>query len=126
MGSNPLYCDCSMRWLSDWVKLDYVEPGIARCAEPDNMKEKLLLSTPSSNFVCKGKVSNEILSKCDACYTFPCKNNAECYPMPERQYECRCQPGYHGKHCEFMIDACYGNPCEHNSTCVVMEEGRFR
>ncbi|KAJ6647852.1 Protein slit [Pseudolycoriella hygida] len=125
LGSNPLYCDCSLKWLSDWVKLDYVEPGIARCSEPESMRDKLLLSTPSNNFVCKGKVSNEILSKCDACYTFPCKNDGQCRPMVEREYECICKPGYHGKHCEFMIDACYGNPCRHNATCNVLEEGRF-
>ncbi len=125
LGSNPLYCDCSLKWLSDWVKLDYVEPGIARCAEPESMRDKLLLSTPSNNFSCKEKVSNEILSKCDACFTFPCQNDGQCSPMVERQYECICKPGYHGKHCEFMIDACYGNPCRHNATCNVLEEGRF-
>ncbi|CAO1438147.1 unnamed protein product, partial [Diamesa tonsa] len=125
LGSNPLYCDCSLKWLSEWVKLDYVEPGIARCAEPERMKDKLILSTPANQFICKEKVSNEILSKCDACYTFPCKNNGECMLKPERQYECRCAPGYHGQHCENMIDACYGNPCRNNGTCTVLEEGRF-
>ncbi|XP_059622611.1 protein slit [Phlebotomus argentipes] len=125
LGSNPLYCDCSLKWLSEWVKLDYVEPGIARCAEPETMRDKLLLSTPASYFVCRSRVSNEILSKCDACYTFPCQNDAECRALPERQYECRCTPGYHGEHCEYMIDACYGNPCRHDSTCSVLEEGRF-
>lgn len=54
LGANPLYCDCSLRWLADWVKVDYVEPGIARCLEPPNMKEKLILSTPSASFQCKG------------------------------------------------------------------------
>jgi slit 2 len=98
LGSNPLYCDCSLKWLSEWVKLDYVEPGIARCAEPERMKDKLILSTPANQFVCKEKVSNEILSKCDACYTFPCKNNAECMVKTDRLYECKCAPGYHGQH----------------------------
>lgn len=55
LGSNPLYCDCGMRWLADWVKKDYVEPGIARCAEPPAMKDKLLLTTPASAFQCKSK-----------------------------------------------------------------------
>ncbi|XP_060527309.1 protein slit isoform X2 [Cylas formicarius] len=125
LGSNPLYCDCSLKWLSDWVKVDYVEPGIAHCAEPPPMKDKSILSTPSAAFVCKGQVSSDILAKCDACYTFPCQNNGKCLTLPERDYECKCSPGYHGKNCEFMIDACYGNPCRNGGACKVLEEGRF-
>ncbi|KAI8036244.1 hypothetical protein M5D96_010837 [Drosophila gunungcola] len=125
LGSNPLYCDCGLKWFSDWIKLDYVEPGIARCAEPEQMKDKLILSTPSSNFVCRGRVRNDILAKCNACFEQPCQNQAQCVALPQREYQCLCQPGYHGKHCEFMIDACYGNPCRNNATCTVLEEGRF-
>uniref|UniRef100_A0A1A9ZRB4 Protein slit n=1 Tax=Glossina pallidipes TaxID=7398 RepID=A0A1A9ZRB4_GLOPL len=125
LGNNPLYCDCALKWFSDWIKLDYVEPGIARCAEPEYMKDKLILSTPSQNFVCKGRVNNEIMAKCDACYTYPCQNKAKCVALAQRDYQCLCQPGFHGKHCEFMIDACYGNPCRNNATCTVLEEGRF-
>lgn len=72
-----------------------------------------------------GRVSNEILAKCNACYTFPCENNGKCVPLPEKQYECKCAPGYHGQHCQYMIDACYGNPCRNGATCKVLEEGRF-
>ncbi|KAJ8984694.1 hypothetical protein NQ317_004953, partial [Molorchus minor] len=125
LGSNPLYCDCSLRWLSDWVKIDYAEPGIAHCSEPASMKDKSVLSTPSSAFQCKEQISNDILAKCDACYTFPCQNNGKCLTLPERDYKCKCAPGYHGKNCEFMIDACYGNPCKNHATCMVLEEGRF-
>lgn len=71
-------------------------------------------------------MANEILAKCDACYTFPCKNGATCRPTGERDYECVCAPGYHGRLCESAIDACYGNPCSNGATCKVLEEGRFR
>ncbi|XP_057665439.1 protein slit isoform X2 [Diorhabda carinulata] len=125
LGANPLYCDCSLKWLSDWVKVDYVEPGIAHCAEPPAMKDKSILSTPSSSFVCKGKVSNDILAKCDACYTFPCQNEGKCVTLSEGDFQCKCAPGYHGKKCEFMIDACYDNPCRNDGSCKVLEEGRF-
>ena len=73
-----------------------------------------------------GRVRNEILAKCNACYTYPCSNEGTCEAMPERQYKCRCTPGYHGNHCQYMIDACYGNPCRNQGTCRVLEEGRFR
>lgn len=125
LGANPLYCDCSLRWLAEWVKRDFVEPGIASCAEPASMKDKLLLSAPVSSFQCKGSVSYEILSKCDACFTFPCSNQGQCEAQPDRKYKCRCNPGYHGLHCEHMIDACYGNPCRNAGTCKLLEEGRF-
>ncbi|KAK0077767.1 hypothetical protein PV325_003479, partial [Microctonus aethiopoides] len=54
LGANPLYCDCHMRWLAEWVKKNLdVEPGIARCMEPPAMKEKLLLTAPANAFQCK-------------------------------------------------------------------------
>lgn len=46
-----------MKWLADWVKRDYVEPGIARCAEPAAMRDKLLLTTPATAFQCKGTLA---------------------------------------------------------------------
>ena len=25
MGANPLYCDCNLRWLAEWIQKDFVE-----------------------------------------------------------------------------------------------------
>lgn len=55
IGANPLYCDCRLLWLSDWVKSGYKEPGIARCAGPPGMEAKLLLTTPADSFQCLGE-----------------------------------------------------------------------
>lgn len=60
MGANPLYCDCSLAWFSNWVKGDYVEPGTARCAEPQGMRDKLILTTPTQAFHCAQKVPDEV------------------------------------------------------------------
>jgi len=54
LGGNPLFCDCGLKWLADWVKRDYLEPGIARCHQPEGMKNKLLLTTPPGAFECTG------------------------------------------------------------------------
>lgn len=127
LGSNPLYCDCNARWLSEWVKSagEYVEPGIARCSEPPAMTDKLILSTQSSAFICKGKPPAEIISKCDSCYSNPCRNGGSCRARGAGGHECLCARGYHGDSCQHQIDACYGSPCAHG-LCHVLEEGRFR
>lgn len=54
-----------MRWLAEWVKKDYVEPGIARCMEPPAMRDKLLLTTPASAFQCKSKYLMSVHVDCD-------------------------------------------------------------
>jgi hypothetical protein len=62
LGGNPLFCDCGLKWLADWVKRDYLEPGIARCNEPESMKNKLILTTPPGDFECIGKVLSSLES----------------------------------------------------------------
>ena len=54
LGGNPLYCDCNLKWLSDWVKQDYKEPGIASCSGPADMINSLILMAPSTQFQCIG------------------------------------------------------------------------
>ncbi|RWS18005.1 protein slit-like protein [Dinothrombium tinctorium] len=125
LGSNPLYCDCNLRWMSEWIKKDYKEPGIAKCSEPRSMRDKLILTTPTDQFVCLSEPEPTVLAKCDACYGFPCKNGATCVTQPLRQFRCICAPGFYGDRCEFKIDACFGNPCENGGTCKVLEAGRF-
>jgi len=60
LGGNPLYCDCNLKWLSDWIKQGYKEPGIAACVGPEDMQNKLLLTTPSYKFQCYGQLSTSI------------------------------------------------------------------
>ena len=60
LGANPLYCDCNLKWLSDWIKQDFKEPGIAKCAGPPAMASHLVLTTPSTNFQCFGRFNNTL------------------------------------------------------------------
>uniref|UniRef100_A0AAR2JNH3 Slit homolog 2 (Drosophila) n=1 Tax=Pygocentrus nattereri TaxID=42514 RepID=A0AAR2JNH3_PYGNA len=117
LGANPLYCDCGMQWLSEWVKSGYKEPGIARCAGPADMADKLLLTTPSKKFTCTGPVEIIIQAKCDPCLSNPCKNNGTCTNHPIDFYQCTCPYGYKGQDCEEPIHACISNPCQNGGTC---------
>ncbi|CAH1783872.1 unnamed protein product [Owenia fusiformis] len=127
LGDNPLYCDCNLKWLSDWVRMkkDYIEPGIAKCAGPDEMKHQLILTTLPDKFLCKENPDPAIQSKCDICYTKPCKNGGKCMLHSYNNYTCQCIDGYHGNNCQNEIDACYGNPCENGGKCNIIENGRF-
>ncbi|XP_068392442.1 slit homolog 3 protein isoform X3 [Eschrichtius robustus] len=122
LGTNPLHCDCSLRWLSEWVKAGYKEPGIARCSSPEPMADRLLLTTPTHRFQCKGPVDINIAVKCNACLSSPCKNNGTCSQDPvEQQYRCACPYGYKGKDCTMPINTCLQNPCLHGGTCHLSE-----
>uniref|UniRef100_A0A8C2BMF3 Slit homolog 1 protein n=1 Tax=Cyprinus carpio TaxID=7962 RepID=A0A8C2BMF3_CYPCA len=117
LGANPLYCDCHMQWLSDWVKSGYKEPGIARCTGPGEMTDKLLLTTPSKKFTCTGPVDVSILAKCNPCLSNPCKNDGTCSNHPVDFYRCTCPYGFKGQDCEEPIHACISNPCQNGGTC---------
>ncbi|CAF3326924.1 unnamed protein product [Rotaria socialis] len=129
LGGNPLYCDCHLGWLSSWIKTDYVEPGIARCAGPPQMANKLLLTSPIFFFQCHNESeSNRYLQKCDPCLNEenPCANNGSCRALSIETFTCNCLPGYHGERCENLIDACFDNPCKHQARCQTLSDGRFK
>uniref|UniRef100_A0A8C5QN05 Slit guidance ligand 3 n=1 Tax=Leptobrachium leishanense TaxID=445787 RepID=A0A8C5QN05_9ANUR len=117
LGTNPLYCDCNVRWLSEWVKAGYKEPGIARCSGPEDMTDRLLLTTPTQLFQCKGPVDINIVSKCNPCFSNPCKNNGTCNSDPLELYRCTCPYGFKGKDCDIPINACIQSPCQNGGTC---------
>uniref|UniRef100_A0A8C1A254 Slit homolog 1a (Drosophila) n=1 Tax=Cyprinus carpio carpio TaxID=630221 RepID=A0A8C1A254_CYPCA len=120
IGANPLYCDCRLRWLSDWVKTGYKEPGIARCAGPHGMEGKLLLTTPAKKFECQ--VDAAILAKCNPCMLKPCLNHGSCETDQMDGYRCRCSEGFKGKNCETPLNSCVSEPCKNGGTCHMSEE----
>uniref|UniRef100_A0A3B3T238 Slit homolog 1 protein n=1 Tax=Paramormyrops kingsleyae TaxID=1676925 RepID=A0A3B3T238_9TELE len=115
IGANPLHCDCRLRWLSDWVKTGYKEPGIARCVGPRGMEGKLLLTTPVQKFECE--VDPAVLAKCNPCLSNPCQNQAGCLSDLVDGYKCSCAPGFKGRDCETAANACSSNPCANGGTC---------
>ncbi|CAF3549950.1 unnamed protein product [Adineta steineri] len=129
LGGNPLYCDCHLGWLSSWIKTDYVEPGIARCAGPPQMANKLLLTSPIFFFQCNNESeSKRYREKCDPCLNGEnhCSNNGSCRALSTEKFTCDCLSAYHGKYCEKLIDVCFDNPCKSNGTCQALADGRFK
>uniref|UniRef100_A0A8K9X7Y4 Slit homolog 1a (Drosophila) n=1 Tax=Oncorhynchus mykiss TaxID=8022 RepID=A0A8K9X7Y4_ONCMY len=122
IGANPLYCDCRLLWLSDWVKTGYKEPGIARCAGPTGMEGKLLLTTPAKKFECHGEVDSGVLAKCNPCLSSPCVNQGICHSDLAEIYRCSCPPEFKGRNCETSLNACVSNPCVNGGTCQLDEE----
>ncbi|XP_030621453.1 slit homolog 3 protein [Chanos chanos] len=127
LGANPLYCDCNLRWLSQWVKAGYKEPGIARCTGPPDMSDRLLLTTPLNRFQCKGPVDLNLMSKCAPCLAGPCQNNGTCVSDATGSYHCSCPFGYKGRNCEVAVNACISLPCSNGGTCHVSpgHDGHF-
>uniref|UniRef100_A0A4W5NH50 Slit homolog 3 (Drosophila) n=1 Tax=Hucho hucho TaxID=62062 RepID=A0A4W5NH50_9TELE len=120
LGANPLYCNCDLRWLSQWVKAGFKEPGIARCTGPPDMADRLLLTTPLNRFQCKGPVDLNLISKCGPCLSGPCLNNGTCASDVSGSYHCTCPFGYKGQNCEIAINACISFPCANGGTCHLM------
>ncbi|XP_014860989.1 PREDICTED: slit homolog 3 protein isoform X1 [Poecilia mexicana] len=119
LGANPLYCNCDLRWLSQWVKAGFKEPGIARCAGPADMADRLLLTTPLNRFQCKGPVDISLMSKCAPCLSAPCRNNGTCVSGAAGSYHCACPFGFKGQDCEVPINACISFPCHNGGTCHI-------
>uniref|UniRef100_A0A672FNL6 Slit homolog 3 (Drosophila) n=1 Tax=Salarias fasciatus TaxID=181472 RepID=A0A672FNL6_SALFA len=117
LGANPLYCNCDLRWLSQWVKAGFKEPGIARCTGPPDMADRLLLTTPLNRFQCKGPVDISLMSKCAPCLAAPCQNNGTCVSEATGSYHCTCPYGFKGQDCEIPINACISFPCSNGGTC---------
>uniref|UniRef100_A0A8P4KD03 Slit homolog 1 protein n=1 Tax=Dicentrarchus labrax TaxID=13489 RepID=A0A8P4KD03_DICLA len=116
IGANPLYCDCRLLWLSDWVKSGYKEPGIARCAGPRGMEGKLLLTTPADKFQCLGPVEASVQAKCSPCVASPCQNQGVCQVDHTQLYTCTCKSG-------FTVCNCV-NPCTNGGVCLSDEQTR--
>uniref|UniRef100_A0A8C7H6V2 Slit homolog 1b (Drosophila) n=1 Tax=Oncorhynchus kisutch TaxID=8019 RepID=A0A8C7H6V2_ONCKI len=117
IGANPLYCDCHLRWLSDWVKSGYKEPGIARCAGPMGMEGNCC--SPHLR-----PMEMSVQAKCSPCVSGPCQNHGVCQSDPVELYTCVCAPGFTGKYCETPVDVCASNPCTNGGTCISDEQTR--
>ncbi|KAK3101104.1 hypothetical protein FSP39_000952 [Pinctada imbricata] len=51
------------------------------------------------------------------CASDPCQNNGSCTDMVNA-YECSCEAGFNGTHCEIDVNECFSQPCQNNGTCL--------
>ncbi|XP_058960029.2 uncharacterized protein [Pocillopora verrucosa] len=57
-----------------------------------------------------------------SCLENPCRYGGTCVVTSCGSYECKCRPGFSGKHCDCVVKECDfdKNPCRHNATCIDM------
>ncbi|CAK8685542.1 unnamed protein product [Clavelina lepadiformis] len=54
LHSNPLRCDCNMRWLVNWVKRRSAMAVFTQCFEPRNLRGMNLAEAPTNQLTCSG------------------------------------------------------------------------
>ena len=74
--STPyLLCDCSLRWLADFLRANPVETSGARCASPQRLANKRISQIKSKKFRCSG-LSLWLCVPLALCYSRFCPSSA--------------------------------------------------
>ncbi|XP_062613695.1 plasminogen-like [Saccostrea cucullata] len=65
LGSNPLICDCGMKWLMHYVKIHHTSLELESregsrvdvvCDKPDTLKGRRVLDLPENSFYCECRI----------------------------------------------------------------------
>lgn len=67
LGANPLYCNCDLRWLSQWVKAGFKEPGKTKNHNQDAVKISVYLNIAFSITYAKYAVDVNYVCFCRHC-----------------------------------------------------------
>ncbi|KAJ3615295.1 hypothetical protein NHX12_018863, partial [Muraenolepis orangiensis] len=65
LAQNPFVCDCSLRWLADFLRSNPVETSGARCASPHRLANKRISQIKSTKFRCSGTEDRRLNYECN-------------------------------------------------------------
>lgn len=51
--SNPINCNCKLKWLKEWLRNSNVATGNPKCNTPEKLKEQSIASLDDKDFVCQ-------------------------------------------------------------------------
>ena len=75
LGSNPLICDCNLRWIT---MISTKESSGARCDFPARVKDLEIRNLKPDDFVCEGG-ERERTANAGSCFIdLPCPDNCQC------------------------------------------------
>jgi len=52
LNTSSLLCDCNLRWFPTWINETGVDGVEAKCAHPENLKNKIITDIPFNSFTC--------------------------------------------------------------------------
>ncbi len=66
--SNPLICNCNLKWLKDWLKQTNIATGNPQCTFPIGLKNQAVSTIEDRDFKCDSRINNDlsvIIDECD-------------------------------------------------------------
>ncbi|KAL1022840.1 hypothetical protein UPYG_G00033150 [Umbra pygmaea] len=89
------------------IALPYFSPSVVKLLR--TQEEQFLLMSPSPpQSGCSGL---------PVCQPNPCMNGASCHDL-WNLFNCSCEEGWAGRHCELNTDTCDSNPCIHGNCSI--------
>ena len=77
LGSNPLICDCNLKWISF---MPARVSSSAKCDYPERVAGKAVSQMDSDEFICEGGERERTASAGSCFIDLPCPENCHCHP----------------------------------------------
>ena len=57
--SNPINCNCKVKWLKEWLRSSNVATGNPKCSTPENLKDQSITGLNEKDLVCRSSDNTE-------------------------------------------------------------------